>query len=224
MLRQEPTECLFSFICTSNNHISRIQGMVERLCQALGTPLCKLDQTSYYSFPSLSALSGASSHLPTCLECHWAASGSRIRFLIISLHTSNFLFFLPYSEDASLITIYKVQHKIHTCHHCGCVAYYIVINRQQCGGTPQGSRFWIQSSVPAAECKADPGYPRNAVAGWSTHCSVCASSGGTAYPPWCGHQGQMRKDFTCFLKRYPAPVSVANSSIRKATIGCPKSH
>uniref|UniRef100_H3DKM8 N-glycosylase/DNA lyase n=1 Tax=Tetraodon nigroviridis TaxID=99883 RepID=H3DKM8_TETNG len=60
MLRQDPTECLFSFICTSNNHISRIQGMVERLCQALGTPLCKLDQTTYYSYPSLSALSGSS--------------------------------------------------------------------------------------------------------------------------------------------------------------------
>lgn len=58
MLRQDPTECLFSFICTSNNHISRIQGMVERLCQALGTPLCQLDQTSYYNFPSLSALAG----------------------------------------------------------------------------------------------------------------------------------------------------------------------
>lgn len=58
MLRQDPTECLFSFICTSNNHISRIQSMVEKLCQALGTPLCQLDQTSYYNFPSLSALAG----------------------------------------------------------------------------------------------------------------------------------------------------------------------
>lgn len=58
MLRQEPTECLFSFICTSNNHISRIQGMVERLCQALGTPLCQLDQTAYHNFPSLSVLAG----------------------------------------------------------------------------------------------------------------------------------------------------------------------
>lgn len=56
MLRQDPTECLFSFICTSNNHISRIQGMVERLCQALGTPLCQLDQTSYHDFPTLSVL------------------------------------------------------------------------------------------------------------------------------------------------------------------------
>lgn len=59
MLRQDPTECLFSFICTSNNHISRIQGMVDRLCQALGSPLCQLDQTSYHDFPSLSALAGA---------------------------------------------------------------------------------------------------------------------------------------------------------------------
>lgn len=58
MLRQEPTECLFSFICTSNNHISRIQGMVERLCQSLGTPLCQLDQTAYHNFPSLSVLAG----------------------------------------------------------------------------------------------------------------------------------------------------------------------
>lgn len=65
MLRQDPVECLFSFICTSNNHISRIQGMVERLCQALGTPLCELDQDSYYSFPTLAALSGASSGLQT---------------------------------------------------------------------------------------------------------------------------------------------------------------
>ncbi|XP_042347947.1 N-glycosylase/DNA lyase isoform X2 [Plectropomus leopardus] len=60
MLRQDPSECLFSFICTSNNHISRIQGMVERLCEALGSPLCQLDETSYYSFPSLSALTDSS--------------------------------------------------------------------------------------------------------------------------------------------------------------------
>lgn len=59
MLRQDPTECLFSFICTSNNHISRIQGMVERLCQALGTKLCLLDETSYHDFPTLSTLAGA---------------------------------------------------------------------------------------------------------------------------------------------------------------------
>jgi hypothetical protein len=39
MLRQDPVECLFQFICSSNNHISRIHGMVERLCSTYGTPL-----------------------------------------------------------------------------------------------------------------------------------------------------------------------------------------
>jgi N-glycosylase/DNA lyase len=39
MLRQDPVECLFQFICSSNNHIQRIHGMVERLCTKYGTPL-----------------------------------------------------------------------------------------------------------------------------------------------------------------------------------------
>ncbi|XP_018541508.1 N-glycosylase/DNA lyase [Lates calcarifer] len=77
MLRQDPTECLFSFICTSNNHISRIQGMVERLCQALGAPLCQLDETSYYDFPSLTAL--ADSSVEACLRD--LGFGYRARFL-----------------------------------------------------------------------------------------------------------------------------------------------
>ena len=38
VLRQDPVECLFEFICSSNNHISRIHGMVERLCRDYGTP------------------------------------------------------------------------------------------------------------------------------------------------------------------------------------------
>ena len=39
MLRQDPSECLFSFICSSNNHISRIAGMVEKMCEQYGEPL-----------------------------------------------------------------------------------------------------------------------------------------------------------------------------------------
>ena len=39
LLRQEPCECLFAFICSSNNHVARIAGMVERLCAAYGTCL-----------------------------------------------------------------------------------------------------------------------------------------------------------------------------------------
>ncbi|XP_021115918.1 N-glycosylase/DNA lyase isoform X2 [Heterocephalus glaber] len=58
LLRQDPIECLFSFICSSNNNIARITGMVERLCQALGPQLVQLDGVTYHGFPSLQALAG----------------------------------------------------------------------------------------------------------------------------------------------------------------------
>uniref|UniRef100_A0A2K5SBX2 N-glycosylase/DNA lyase n=1 Tax=Cebus imitator TaxID=2715852 RepID=A0A2K5SBX2_CEBIM len=58
LLRQDPIECLFSFICSSNNNIARITGMVERLCQAFGPRLIQLDDVTYHGFPSLQALAG----------------------------------------------------------------------------------------------------------------------------------------------------------------------
>lgn len=39
ILRQDPWECLASFICSSFNNIVRIEGMIERLCQHFGSPL-----------------------------------------------------------------------------------------------------------------------------------------------------------------------------------------
>ncbi|KAL4645948.1 N-glycosylase/DNA lyase [Arapaima gigas] len=77
MLRQDPTECLFSFICTSNNHISRIQGMIERLCAKLGAPLCQLDGTMYHDFPTLQAM--ADNNVEACLRD--LGFGYRARFL-----------------------------------------------------------------------------------------------------------------------------------------------
>ncbi|NXW40494.1 OGG1 lyase, partial [Nyctiprogne leucopyga] len=59
VLRQDPVECLLSFICTSNNHISRITAMIERLCQAFGHRLCCLNARPIHAFPSVSALTGA---------------------------------------------------------------------------------------------------------------------------------------------------------------------
>jgi 8-oxoguanine DNA glycosylase, N-terminal domain len=53
VLRQDPLECAFEFICSSNNHISRIHGMVEALCRAYGTRL-----------PATAAAAG--SHLLPC--------------------------------------------------------------------------------------------------------------------------------------------------------------
>ncbi|NXK56911.1 OGG1 lyase, partial [Chauna torquata] len=59
VLRQDPVECLLSFICTSNNHVARIAAMIERLCQAFGRRLCHLDNRPFHAFPSPAALAGA---------------------------------------------------------------------------------------------------------------------------------------------------------------------
>lgn len=39
VLRQEPVECLFSFICSSNNNIGRIGGMLQAIRRAYGSKL-----------------------------------------------------------------------------------------------------------------------------------------------------------------------------------------
>ena len=57
ILRQDPVENLFSFICSSNNNISRISSMVEKLCTEYGKKLaCDGTHSEYYSFPSVAAL------------------------------------------------------------------------------------------------------------------------------------------------------------------------
>ena len=56
MLRQDPVENLFSFICSSNNNISRISGMVERMCEKYGQKILELDGRTYYSFPTIEQL------------------------------------------------------------------------------------------------------------------------------------------------------------------------
>ena len=68
VLRQDPTECLFSFICSSNNNIGRIGGMLQNLRAMYGTPIPTVDAPvgapaeaeaaeaqpdRYYTFPSV---------------------------------------------------------------------------------------------------------------------------------------------------------------------------
>ena len=56
ILRQDPVENLFSFICSSNNHITRISQMVEKLCAHYGRPIAYVDGKLHHSFPSVSSL------------------------------------------------------------------------------------------------------------------------------------------------------------------------
>lgn len=67
VLRQPPDECLFAFICSSNNHVARIEGMVGRLCASYGTCLgvgadsegAGAASEPYYAFPTAEQLAKA---------------------------------------------------------------------------------------------------------------------------------------------------------------------
>lgn len=59
LMRQDPIECLFSFICSQNNNIPRIKSLVEKICRNYGTNIQTIDDVDYFSFPSLEQLSAA---------------------------------------------------------------------------------------------------------------------------------------------------------------------
>ncbi|XP_075430491.1 N-glycosylase/DNA lyase isoform X1 [Ascaphus truei] len=108
VLRQDPTECLFAFICTSNNHISRITGMIERACSSLGRRLCQLDSVVYYTFPTLEALAAGD----TKAKLQELGFGYRAKFVtesaqaILSEHGCDWLESLrlaPYEEARSAL-------------------------------------------------------------------------------------------------------------------------
>jgi N-glycosylase/DNA lyase len=50
-----PTETLFSFICSANNHLPRITAMVEKLA-GFGEPISSLEPYKMFRFPSAAAL------------------------------------------------------------------------------------------------------------------------------------------------------------------------
>ena len=58
LLRQDPWECLVSFICSANNNIQRISANVEAMCESFGRPLT-LGGCVRNTFPSAEVLSEA---------------------------------------------------------------------------------------------------------------------------------------------------------------------
>jgi N-glycosylase/DNA lyase len=87
LLRQEPWECLVSFICSTNSNIPRIAGIVERLAQSFGRPV-RLGKLERFTFPSPEALAetsegqlhalGLGYRAPYVLETARAIAGGRL--------------------------------------------------------------------------------------------------------------------------------------------------
>lgn len=56
LLKQDPTETLIAFICSSNNNIPRISLMLHRLCQRFGILVARHGGEEFHSFPPLERL------------------------------------------------------------------------------------------------------------------------------------------------------------------------
>jgi N-glycosylase/DNA lyase len=58
LIRQEPWECLISFICATNKNIPAIKLMISNLCRRFGYPM-KFEGEDFYTFPSAESLAKA---------------------------------------------------------------------------------------------------------------------------------------------------------------------
>jgi N-glycosylase/DNA lyase len=69
ILRQEPWEALCSFIISQNNHIPRIQGIIDRLCQQFGTKIGE----GQYAFPTPEQMADLTEEDLSPLRCGFRA-------------------------------------------------------------------------------------------------------------------------------------------------------
>ncbi|XP_077224903.1 8-oxoguanine-DNA glycosylase 1 [Tasmannia lanceolata] len=76
VLRQDPIECLFQFLCSSNNNIGRITKMVGFL-SSLGEFLGTVGDFDFYEFPSLERLSMVSE-----AQLREAGFGYRAKYIV----------------------------------------------------------------------------------------------------------------------------------------------
>jgi len=77
-LRQEPFETLISFIISQNNNITRIRGIIERLCALFGEKI----NDNCFAFPTAKALAGLSEADLAPLK-----AGYRARYIIHAAET-----------------------------------------------------------------------------------------------------------------------------------------
>lgn len=76
LLRQHPVECVFQFICSSNNHIQRIAQMVDYLASR-GPYLGTVKGLSFHAFPSLERLASV-----TEAQLRDAGFGYRAKYIV----------------------------------------------------------------------------------------------------------------------------------------------
>jgi len=76
IIKQDPFECLISFIISANNNIPRIKKTIERLCENFGEKIIYKDKI-YYSFPSVERIANL-----TLDDLEVIKSGFRAKYIL----------------------------------------------------------------------------------------------------------------------------------------------
>ena len=110
LLRQDPVECLISFICSSNNNIPRIHGMLERLRANYGEKLCVWNGVEFFAFPTISTLAQLGES-----ELRDLGFGYRAKFVVNTAkrleHTHGQLLALRDSDDPTRVRAFLCEYQ-----------------------------------------------------------------------------------------------------------------
>ncbi len=114
LIRQDPWECLVSYICSSNNTIRNIKNSIKRMCKCFGEEL----ERGYYSFPAPEAL--AQVHINDMAQCKLGFRAPRVLKVASMVAAREFDLYrikdMPYQEGRrELMKIEGVGGKIADC-------------------------------------------------------------------------------------------------------------
>jgi N-glycosylase/DNA lyase len=114
LIRQDPWECLVSYICSSNNTIRNITNSIRRMCECFGEEI----EAGYFSFPTPEALSKV--ELCDMQECRMGFRTPRVLEVASLIEKGEFDLYglkdLTYEEGRKeLVKIKGVGNKIADC-------------------------------------------------------------------------------------------------------------
>ena len=111
ILRQDPLETIFSFIISQNNHIPRIKGIIERICDALGE-----DMGEYHAFPTVQALASVGEEFYAKIGAGYrAAYLDRVAKTLVGVDVNEWNSLSTDDLRAKLLSLYGVGRKVADC-------------------------------------------------------------------------------------------------------------
>lgn len=111
ILRQDPIETIFSFIISQNNHIPRIKGIIERICDALGE-----DKGDHHAFPTVEALAGAGEEFYAKIGAGYrAAYLDRVAKTLVGVDVNEWNTLSTDDLRAKLLALHGVGRKVADC-------------------------------------------------------------------------------------------------------------